>query len=198
MGNPAVSIIICHYSLVDDFGGGRALLEDKTRSEMLRETMFSLIENTDYPADIIVIDNGGKPDDSDFLLELTRLGKINTYVRNKNNMYFGFAWNQGAKLATSDYLCFTCNDIHFGKSWLQETIMPVMKKNVYKEVGEFTTHRIAGSHWHRKMHTMGYTIVAPQENKVEHLARNGGVDFYKDIRVTKELIDGSVIDFSLP
>ena len=74
----------------------------------------------------------------------------------------------------------------------------VMHKNVYKEVGEFTTHRIAGSHWHRKMHTMGYTIVAPQENKVEHLARNGGVDFYKDIRVTKELIDGSVIDFSLP
>lgn len=121
-----VSIIICHYSLPDDFGGQRAKYQFETRSEMLKVTMDSLEKNTDYPTEIIVIDNGGNPDDSNYLLDLTRKGVINTYVRNKNNMYFGWAWNQGGRLASGDYLCFTCNDIEFLPNWLSTTIKPLI------------------------------------------------------------------------
>lgn len=239
MSNPPVSVVVCHYSLADDFGEKRASLEKETRSEMMKKTISSLIQNTNYPIEIIVIDNGGCPDDSDYLLALTRMGKINTYVRNKENMYFGWAWNQGAALASFDYLCFTCNDIEYKKGWLKKTIEPlvkypdlkliatpiitpekdnekysrgwmgqhrlntlagsncmVMHKRVYQEVGQFTTHRIAGTHWHRKMNKLGYTVVATPTNMVNHLASKGGVDFYQDIKVKETLLDGTILDFS--
>jgi glycosyltransferase involved in cell wall biosynthesis len=120
-----VSVIICHYSKVDDFGGARAKkygLPEDCRSKMLRECIESLAKNTSYPAEIIVIDNGGDPDDSDYLLGKLREGVINTYVRNKNNMHFGWAFNQGVALATSEYICLTCNDIKFKKNWLTKTM----------------------------------------------------------------------------
>lgn len=121
-----VSIVICHYSKVDDFDGLRALHQIETRSQMLHRTMESLEKNTDFPAEVIVIDNGGNPDDSDYLLGLVRRGIINTYVRNKENMYFGVAWNQGGRLSTGDYICFTCNDIEFLPNWLSTTIKPLL------------------------------------------------------------------------
>lgn len=118
------SIIISHYSLVDDFGELERIPQAQRmiRSQLLRECLTSLKENTDYPAEVIVIDNGGNPDDSDYLLQLTRDGLINTLIRNKNNMGFAFAWNQGARLATGNYLCFTCNDILFKPKWLSTCI----------------------------------------------------------------------------
>ena len=116
------SIIIAHYSLIDDFDDGRFEEGKKFRSELMKECLESLFQNTDYPADIIVVDNGGSPDDSDYLIGLVRQGKINTYIRNKNNMGFGYSWNQGARLATGNYLCFTCNDILFKPKWLSTCI----------------------------------------------------------------------------
>lgn len=88
----------------------------------MKESINSLIQTTDYPSELIVIDNGGNPDDTDFLLDLVRQGKINTLIRNKENMHFAYAWNQGAKVANGDYLVFTCNDILFGPRWLSTTI----------------------------------------------------------------------------
>lgn len=123
--NHHVSIIICHYSKVDDFGEVKARGQ-QSRSEMLKMTLDSLERNTKYPAEVIVVDNGGNPDDSDYLVDMARKGIINTYIRNKNNMYFGWAWNQAARLSTGDYLCFTCNDIFFKENWLAETITPLL------------------------------------------------------------------------
>lgn len=119
-----VSIIISHYSKVDDFGEVKARGQ-RSRSAMLYDTIESLEKNTNYPAEIIVVDNGG--DDDVYLLDMVKKGIINTYIRNKNNMYFGWAWNQGYKLATGDYLCFTCNDIGFKENWLAQTIEPLLK-----------------------------------------------------------------------
>lgn len=111
------SVIICHYSLTDDFQ-----TRGIDRSLALKECIESLAENTDYPAEIIVMDNGGNPDDTDYLVGKVREGKINTLIRYKENMNFAFAWNQGARIATGDYLCFTCNDIRFRKGWLSSCV----------------------------------------------------------------------------
>jgi len=233
-----VSIIMCHYGQADPFGENKAVNMTQTRSELLREVMDS-IKNTDYPAELIVIDNGGNPDDSNYLLELTRRGIINTYVRNKQNMFFGWAWNQGAKLAGGDYLCFTCNDIKFEPKWLSTTIKPLLKypegkyiatplitpdkmvekynigsldgyrlnsfagsscmimsRETYYNIGEMTTHMVAGTVWHRRMHHLGYVVVAPPENLASHLAHKGGLDFYEKANVVKELINKEVIDYT--
>lgn len=123
-----VSIIICHYGKIDDFGEERAKAwsgvygQPPNRSDLIRKCLTSLKENTDFPAEVIVIDNGGNPDDSDYLLSQVREGVINTYVRNKNNMHFGWAWNQGIALATSNTICLTCNDIFFKPQWLSKTM----------------------------------------------------------------------------
>ena len=117
-----VSIIVTHYSQRDDF-----LPESNLRSQFLRQCMDSLIKNTTYPAELIVIDNGGKNDDSDYLVDLTRQGKINTYIRNKNNMYWAYGWNQGVKMATGKYILLTHNDYIFKPNWLEKTIYPLLK-----------------------------------------------------------------------
>ena len=110
------SIIIVHYGQRDPLKGANS------RSETMKESLRSLIDNTDYPAEIIIMDNGGNPDDSDYLLNLTREGSISTYVRFHDNMSFGFAWNQGYRLASGDYVCFTCNDIYYEKGWLSACV----------------------------------------------------------------------------
>ena len=99
----------------------------ESRNEVMRESLRSLEENTDYPVEIIVMDNGGNPDDSDYLVNLARRGVISTYVRYHENMSFGFAWNQGFRLATGDYVCFTCNDIYYEKGWLSSCIVLLEK-----------------------------------------------------------------------
>lgn len=117
-----VSIILCHYSKVDDFGETSAGKNPPKRSDLVRIAVESIKHWTDYPAELIVMDNGGNPDDTDYFVQKVREGVINTLVRYKNNMHFGFAWNQGAKLASGEYLCFICNDIEVGKGWLSTCV----------------------------------------------------------------------------
>lgn len=112
------SIVVCHYSKLDDFGETSAGRKYTPRGQLLRKCIESLIENTtDYPAEIIVMDNGGSPDDSEYLLGKAREGRI-THVRFPQNMHFAWAWNTGAKIATGEYLSFVCNDIEFNPGWL--------------------------------------------------------------------------------
>lgn len=112
-----VSIILCHYAKIDDFGELAAGKHPTSRSMLLRTAVESLIANTNYPAELIVMDNGGNPDDSDYLMNLSRQGHL-THVRFPQNMHFAHAWNTGAKIATGDYLSFVCNDIEFYPDWL--------------------------------------------------------------------------------
>ena len=125
-----VSIIAVHYSQRDDF-----LPESDLRSGYLRKCLDSIIKNTTYPAELIVIDNGGRNDDSDYLVDLTRKGRINTYVRNKNNMHFAYGWNQGVKMSTGKYVLLTCNDYVFKPDWLEKTIYPLLKYPEKKLIG---------------------------------------------------------------
>lgn len=117
------SIIICHYGLLDDFGEKSGGKNPKKRSDLVRNLLKSIEENTEYPVEVIMCDNGGNPDDTDYFVEKVREGTINTLIRTKENRHFAMAWNQGAKLATGDYLVFLCNDIEITKKgWLKECI----------------------------------------------------------------------------
>src|SRR3990167_4659128 len=111
------SIIICHYGQTNP---NDPIARD--RNELFKKSLFSLKDSADYPAEIIVVDNGGDPDMSDWLINANRTGLITTYIRNHDNMSFGFAWNQGFRLATGDYICFTCNDLIYKKGWLSTCI----------------------------------------------------------------------------
>src|SRR3990167_11324669 len=88
------------------------------RSAMMRESVRTLIE-TAPEAEIIIVDNGGNLADSIFLLNLAEEGKIACYIRNRHNMSFGFARNQGFDMAVGEYLVSTDNDILFSSGWIE-------------------------------------------------------------------------------
>lgn len=121
-----VSMIITHYGKADDFGEAKVGGLTHTRGSMMKMCIESIRDNTDYPTELIVIDNGGNLEDSQWLLQKTEEGVINTYIRNKNNMHFGWARNQGIKLATSEYICISDNDILYKPNWLSKTIKPLL------------------------------------------------------------------------
>jgi len=59
----------------------------------------------------IVIDNGGSLEDSEWILGEVESGNVTHYVRNYDNLWFGYARNQGYKLAEGKYIFTTDNDI---------------------------------------------------------------------------------------
>ena len=133
------SIIMTHYSLADDFGQRIMAskkkkiyldtleevglsVHDYNRSKVFQKSILSLVNNTKYPHELIVVDNGGRLDDSGYILDLLRSGKINIQIRNKDNMHFAYGRNQAYKLSTGDYICITDNDIYFREGWLERCI----------------------------------------------------------------------------
>lgn len=95
---------------------------NKARSGFLKKSLVSLLSNTVYPFEFILIDNGGVINDSEYLLSLTQAGKINTYIRNNRNMHFGYARNQGIQIANGDFLAIVDNDILYEKGWLEQCV----------------------------------------------------------------------------
>ena len=105
---PIVSIIMTHWGM-NDF-----------RSETMRRCLESIITTTNHvQAEIIVVDNGFNLEDSKYLLELAQNKKIQFYVRNSENLYFGYARNQGLALSCGEYLVFTDNDIEYRRGWIE-------------------------------------------------------------------------------
>lgn len=83
----------------------------------------SLIQTTKHlPVEIIVVDNGDTRTDSDHLLQDVCQGNIACYIRNRKNMYFGYARNQALKLSSGEYIVISDNDILYKEGWLEECI----------------------------------------------------------------------------
>lgn len=118
------------------------------RSKIMRKSIASLIATTkDLPCEIIVVDNGGSFEDSEFLLKLADEGEITTYIRNKDNLLWSYAWEQAYRLATGEYLVFTCNDIFFQEGWLHQCLK--ILKN-HKGEKYFVTPYLDQSHQGRR------------------------------------------------
>lgn len=99
---------------------------NEERREVLRKSLNSLIETT-KGQQIIVIDNGEDLEDSKWFLEKTHNKEVACYIRNRHNLHFGVARNQGLKIATGDYIVISDNDILFEQGWLEECL------NVFEE-----------------------------------------------------------------
>lgn len=136
------SIIVCHYA--------RTIESDDSfrRDEWLKKCIEALLKNTSYPAELIVMDNGGNPDDSDYLLGKAREGKL-THVRFPQNMHFAYAWNIGAKIATGEILCFMANDNEVHPNWLNECVRileehegenVITTPSIQKDKAKYTTY----------------------------------------------------------
>lgn len=104
------SIIITNFSVSGE------------RNETFIRSLESLWSNTTYPYELIVVDNGGSDKTSQWLLGKTHSGRIHSYIRNTNNMHFGYARNQGFALSNGQYICIADNDILYKSGWLEACI----------------------------------------------------------------------------
>lgn len=116
-----VTIIMTHYAM------------DEVRSALMRQSLDNLIRTLDYPSELIVVDNGGNIADSQHFLDYAHAGKINTYIRNSNNMHFSFARNQAIKLAHGNYICIIDNDILYTKGWLSKCV-DILERNPKRKI----------------------------------------------------------------
>lgn len=108
---PKVSIIWVTWAMSEE------------RSDIAQQSLISLIETTKHlPVEIIVVDNGGSLEDSQFFLDLVHQKKIQFYLRNSENLYFGYARNKGVDLSCGDYLVFSDNDIEYKPGWLDKCL----------------------------------------------------------------------------
>lgn len=117
------------------------------RLRFLRESLGSLPSSTDLPYELIVVDNGGSDKATEYLLDLNKKGVINTYVRNANNMHFGFARNQALAIANGDYIAICDNDIVYNQGWLEQCIA-VLDQNPDSKIYATPVYNV--THWRPK------------------------------------------------
>ena len=99
------------------------------KSELTKSCLESLIENSKIPLEIILVDNASS-DDTQKVVEILRpvmegLKWKVTLLSNDQNVGFGRAMNQGARVATSEYLALINNDIWVMPGWDEKLITEI-------------------------------------------------------------------------
>jgi GT2 family glycosyltransferase len=95
-------------------------IPNELRAKMFRTSLESLFATTKHlPVEIIVVDNGGDEDISDWIRACLSQNLIQCYIKNSVNLHFGLARNQGIASAYGDYICIADNDIFYRDGWLE-------------------------------------------------------------------------------
>jgi len=91
--------------------------------DFTKKCVESIIENTDTPYRLIVINNGKNPDTRKFLDELGQREDVETtIVHNNHNVGWVKALNKGIKLSNAPYVCFQNDDTIVTRGWLRKMI----------------------------------------------------------------------------
>lgn len=90
--------------------------------EATKDCLESVIKNTGFPYSLIIIDNGSESKTAQYLDSLKGSVCDLLLVRNKENLGYVKAINQGFKLSNAEYVCLLNNDTLVTDSWLNEMI----------------------------------------------------------------------------
>jgi len=87
-----------------------------------RLTIDSILKNTNSPFELVIVDNGSRPDVKAYFDSLKSKADI-TYIRNETNLGPIRAINQGISAARYDFVMVIHNDvIVFENGWLQKIV----------------------------------------------------------------------------
>lgn len=94
---------------------------------MTRRALQSIRDNSDYPYRLIIIDNNSDPETVRLLENASRTAQFGemVLVRNKKNVGWVKAANQGFDLSSAEYVCLMNNDILAGPGWLRNMVHTV-------------------------------------------------------------------------
>ncbi len=93
-------------------------------SAMTQRALQSIKDNSDYPYRLIVVDNSSDPETVELLENACRTAQFGemVLVRNKENVGWVKAANQGFDLSNAEYVCLMNNDILAGPGWLRNMV----------------------------------------------------------------------------
>lgn len=101
--------------------------------ELTMQCLTAIAKNTEYEDyEVIIIDNASSDGTKDFLKTLDGDIKI---ITNEENLGFAKASNQGAKIASGEYLVFLNNDTIPQKSWLTNLVKTIQSSKKIGIVG---------------------------------------------------------------
>jgi GT2 family glycosyltransferase len=109
-------------------------------SDYTEQAVASIRANTSVPHEIIIVDNGSRPD------TLARLARIDglRIIANAVNTGFAFACNQGLAAARGTHVVLLNNDVIVTAGWL-EALIAVQQANPAVACSAPRTNRIAGA-----------------------------------------------------
>lgn len=96
----------------------------KDNLQYTKKCLCSIVNHTNAPHRIIVVDDGSGQETQDFLQEQ----KTAEVIRNKKSLGFPFSSNQGASKVKSDFFVIMNNDIEVTENWLT-FLLETMKAN---------------------------------------------------------------------
>ncbi|MCL5030010.1 MAG: glycosyltransferase [Bacteroidetes bacterium] len=116
---PLVSIIALSYNQV----------------EYTKSFIDSVIQNTDVPFELIIIDNASGKETVKYLTEVSKSDYMIKIIFNKENLGFPKGVNQGIKAASGKYILIANNDIVVTKYWLNRMVELAESNNQVGLVG---------------------------------------------------------------
>jgi len=117
-----VSIIMLTYNALD----------------FTRQAVESVLQHTQYPFEIILVDNGSGKDTVQYLKQVgEEYANVRT-IFNKKNKGFAAGNNQGAKSAFGKYVMFLNNDVLVSDGWLKSLVEALQKDERIGMVGPIT------------------------------------------------------------
>lgn len=157
----------------------------------------SLRMNTKIPYELIWVDNGSKKDEYEIILRQAKLTKNCKIIRNKQNLGFVKATNQGINLAKGKYIILLNNDTEVFTGWESDLIYP-LEKGACSVVGPLTDSKIAwqtakyvNSVWNTSVpeYVFGERKLYPRKLEKYH---------YKYIDITKEKLNLAFFCAAIP
>ncbi len=115
--------------------------------EFLKPMMESIEKNTQWPFELIIVDNASNDGTQEYVLN-SGLKMDGQYIRNEENKGFSIPNNQGAKVSKGDFLCFLNNDTLVTKRWLTAMMNVFSEEKAVGIVGSRLIHPGRGTIQH--------------------------------------------------
>ena len=101
--------------------------------DLTRDCVQSLLEHTEIPARLIIVDNGSDPETIQILRSFKGNDRVALQILyNSTNEGFSKACNRGMRISDADYICLLNNDTLVTHGWLSEMIRIA---NTQQEIG---------------------------------------------------------------
>ena len=104
---------------------------DKTRCDIIipvwnaprytRECVESILRHTEHPYRIVIVDNASHKETKEYIDSLSDNARV-CLIRNKENLGFVKAVNQGMRFSDARYVCVLNNDTSVARGWLDEAV----------------------------------------------------------------------------